>query len=366
MDDEKYVWTRTIEESYELFDIIQGRKDIEDLRQKCIFRGISKDSYKLESPSLREDEKYLNNFIGNSEMSLIPVEKEIIDSNSIPKKMYEKYKNNYYLRVDKNYNTPQEINFDSSNLNIIQIKKEIKVLLKFINYADKSGLKININQELRELLNNPNHYKLEDYWPKEDFYEVISLAQHYGTPTRFLDWSYDYNVSIYFAVKDILNHKNPKYNESNGILWAFNYKLFDTPFHRNNPYEKFKLKFYRPEYYSNKYLNAQKGLFTIILNDLITKDTRPFNEIIIDDFKKNNENTHEDRPLKRSHGLTDSNIPEGEKIFYKFIIPPELKPEILKELYLNNYSEEFLLPSYLSVSNTIKNKVILEELINDK
>ena len=52
-----------------------------------------------------------------------------------------------------------------------------------------------------------------------EFIEVISLAQHYGVPTKVLDWTYDYKVALYFALKDILKDKN---NYSDGVLWAFN------------------------------------------------------------------------------------------------------------------------------------------------
>ena len=145
------------------------------------------------------------------------------------------------------------------------------------------------------------------------------------------------------------------------MLWAFNYKLFDTPFHRNNPHEKFRLRFYRPAYYSNSYLHAQSGLFTFIENNMITKDDKPLDVLVIEDFKKNTENNP--NTFERTHALTDSNIPDDEKIFYKFIIPPKVKPKILKELYLNNYSEEFLFPGYRGVTKSIKNKTILKELL---
>ena len=38
------------------------------------------------------------------------------------------------------------------------------------------------------------------WWHNEKFREVISLAQHYGLPTRFPDWSYDYKSALYFAL----------------------------------------------------------------------------------------------------------------------------------------------------------------------
>ena len=40
-------------------------------------------------------------------------------------------------------------------------------------------------------------------------WDVAALAQHYGLPTRLLDWSYDLYVSLYFATQKIL-YANPK------------------------------------------------------------------------------------------------------------------------------------------------------------
>lgn len=105
----------------------------------------------------------------------------------------------------------------------IQFRKELNALMNFLNYTDKSGLKIPIKQETRELIEHDIDKKFNgnSYWPDSDFYEVISLAQHYGIPTRALDWSYDYRVALYFAVKNILaddyltNDKKP----NNAVLW---------------------------------------------------------------------------------------------------------------------------------------------------
>ena len=364
MDDEKYVWKHKIKNCYELFDLIQGRGEIEDMRRKCIFRGIKKKSYPLCPKSLRNDGADLNEAISPMETFPYEVSKEIIKEYSIPHEDLEKYGGNYYLRTNKDYLTPYDLKFNDISLNRLQIKKECNVLMKFLNHADKNGLKININKDVRDLIDYSDFYYPEDYWPRENFYELIGLAQHYGMPTRFLDWSYNYKVSIYFAVSDILDYKDKDYKKADGILWAFNYKLF-YPFNPKNDElsEKFKLRFYRPEYHSNPNLTAQKGLFTFILNDLYHKDEKPFDDIIIDDFKKNTNNGFSGDSLSRSHGLTDSDIPEGEKIFYKFIIPSKLKPKILKEIYEDNYSEEFLFPGYNGVSNSVKNRVILDELL---
>ena len=59
-------------------------------------------------------------------------------------------------------------------------------------------------------------------------------------------------------------------------------------------------------------------------------------------------------------------MPENEYAFYKFIIPEDVKPDILKELYSEGYSEEYLFPGYKGVAQTIENRVKLDKLINNQ
>ena len=63
-------------------------------------------------------------------------------------------------------------------------------------------------------------------------------------------------------------------------------------------------------------------------------------------------------------GLEKFSIQEDEKIFYKFIILRDIKAEILKELYMEGYSEEQLFPGYKGVTDYIKNKSKLDEIQN--
>ena len=359
----EYTYEHKITYPDEIFNLIEGKGKIEDLREKFIFRGIGNVNYEFKPSALRRNGADLNKVISQSSMPLYKVDEKIIEDNNIPREKYKKILSDYYLRAPKNNEFPKGVEFTQVRLNELQIRKECTVLLNFINRADRSGLKIDIDKEIRKLLNNPDFYFPRGWWPKDGFYESLALAQHYNTPTRFLDWSYDYKVSLYFAVKNILRHDETDYSKSDGVVWAFNYKLFDTPEHRNNLNETFKLQIYRPAYHLNPNLNAQKGLFTIILNDLLNPTNKEFDKEIIDDFKRNNENRTNTGNLLRSHALKDYNIPKGEKIFYKFIIPFDLKADILKELYKDGYSEEFLSPGYQGVTDSIKNHTILEEYL---
>lgn len=47
----------------------------------------------------------------------------------------------------------------------------------------------------------------------DDFPSWLSLMQHYGLPTRLLDWSWSALVALFFAVED------PSYDVVDGCLW---------------------------------------------------------------------------------------------------------------------------------------------------
>lgn len=57
---------------------------------------------------------------------------------------------------------------------------------------------------------------LTDTWPTTSF-EWMFLMQHYGVPTRLLDWSESPLVALYFAVNQFQN-----YNEVDSAVWCLN------------------------------------------------------------------------------------------------------------------------------------------------
>lgn len=357
----KYIKKIEIESYNQLIEIIHGKTDFcEDLRGKFVFRGMDNDAHELIPSSLRNNNK-LNNYVDEDfKITLCLFYEKAVEYGFIEEE--EKYDNVKYFTINK-YNELLKTEYLNpvSSYDEVQFRKEIHVLMKFLDYGDKVGLKIPISQETRELIEHDikKRFKEESIWPDPEFYELISLAQHYGIPTRALDWSYDYNVSLYFTVKNLLK-KEYNFNEKpkNGILWAFNYKYFDINgliLQKN----AFATDYYRPEYNSNPNLNAQKGLFTFIINELNHITRKPFEQFIEKLLYTFNDSAS-------PNGRRNRILPKNEYAFYKFIIPEEIKPNILNELYLEGYSEEYLFTGYNGVTNAIENRIKLDKILKNQ
>lgn len=335
-----------------LVQIIQGKTDYcDDLRGKFIFRGLSDEAYGLIPSALRKDSR-LNDFVDEDFKLTISLTHERAVELGFAKAEWS-YDGKKDFIIDK-YERGIEGNVNDyvSSMEEFQIRKELNALMKFLSYADKLGLKVPTNQEIRQSIeHNPQNLLNNKLWPDERFFELIALAQHYGVPTRALDWSYDYRTALYFAVKNILDdkyslNKKPK----NAILWALNFKYFDREYLKQD--ETYVSNYYRPEYNSNPNLNSQKGLFTFMMKKYDEKADEPYDKFI--------------ERFLNNYPQISRKIPKNEPAFYKFIIPEDKKPNILKELYSEGYSEEYLFPGYVGVSDAIKNRVKLDKLIKNK
>ena len=236
-----------------------------------------------------------------------------------------------------------------------QIIAEYNILKNFYKIADSSGLELPRVDRFRN--NIDDDFELSTYlkteeWLPEDLMEIAGLAQHYGLPTRLLDWTYDYKIALFFATSGIHNHNEVK---KDCIVWAINHQYFSF---LKPTYNKSPLQFYRPAYHGNKYLGAQKGLFStwkivkrgladlpnlhgVYNQELINRNTLDY---LLCDFIDNN--------IKESEEYFLNN-----KLLYKFIIPNDLKIDILKQLKRDRYSEEHLFPGFQGVCLSMENNV---------
>ncbi|HBB86736.1 MAG TPA: hypothetical protein DC047_03885 [Blastocatellia bacterium] len=156
--------------------------------------------------------------------------------------------------------------------NEIQIRAELSTIERFFGLADLTGLPLpEDSQALRDSLFDLQFLDgdLRD-WPPQNLLSLIALAQHYGIPTRLLDWFRNAFIAAYFAAIEAA--KWGVEQESSGVerlaVWAFKAIGYDlnriASYKHRNRLEKIRMisVITAPEA-SNTDLHAQRGVFTL-------------------------------------------------------------------------------------------------------
>ncbi|MDY4299388.1 FRG domain-containing protein [Pseudomonas salmasensis] len=228
-----------------------------------------------------------------------------------------------------------------------QIEAEYHLLRSFYRLADQRGLDVPTSFRVRQNLAQEFDtvgligHDQQDVWIPTDLHETAALAQHYGVPTRLLDWTYDIYISLYFALRGAVEQ------EGNLVIWALNkeYLSFLKP-----TVNRVDLEFITPHYSGNPNLNAQKGLFTLwpvvrhsraqeimsLTNGrgALQVDRRPLNELVFSSFTQ------------------EENFP----IFKKFILPCAQAKRGCQMLDKLGYDSSRVFPGYDGVAAQLQER----------
>jgi hypothetical protein len=149
-----------------------------------------------------------------------------------------------------------------------QIDAELKIIHEFFWLIDSQGLSIPGDSNL---LRTPSGWReIEEEirkkgWPIDGILPLLAIAQHYGVPTRLLDWTDKPLAAAFFAAKEAATRVAKKKTVPSAVkylsVWALN---LDWIIHDAFPGEKRKLSVYvvTAPRATNPNLHAQGGVFT--------------------------------------------------------------------------------------------------------
>lgn len=169
-----------------------------------------------------------------------------------------------------------------------QVGAEWHMLKRFFVFADMNGLPLpEDSQELRQLLGTNLILEpvMGEGWPRMKFLSLLALGQHYGLPTRLLDWTRSSFVAAYFAAEEAARKQrdgDKDWDATHLSVWAFNkvkHGLGPQQAAREPPC----IEIVTAPAAENPNLYAQKGLFTLFRSDRLTEiDRRPLDEILLE------------------------------------------------------------------------------------
>ena len=229
--------------------------------------------------------------------------------------------------------------FTNPRLNAWQMTLETNLVENFMKMADYLGQPVPNSHTIHErsisdilkMEHMPNWDTHRNCWPPRRWWHWYALAQHYGVPTRFLDWTWNEYIAAYFAARgacfrDDTEPAGFKYID----IWALNAKAIKRLHIPETP----KVHVVTVSTRHNPFLAAQRGVFTLVChNSEQFHPNRPVVAAVVDDTVKEIVDIHAEHAEKMHR--TKLEILEREGLFplmYRLQLPREEAPTLLRLL----------------------------------
>jgi len=218
---------------------------------------------------------------------------------------------------------------------------------------------------IREFKRKYHHYS-SDIPNDDDNLEWMSIMQHYGAPTRLLDWTYSFFVAVYFAIENVKEHNI----NSNFIfecdVWALNSEYFSAKtVLKPEGYKQIERECKRYMFVSSQYYNDERMVERIKIIDYLISHPL-FCVHAVNPFRLNERLTIQQGVFLFPGDITtisfDDNLTlkyegkESKKNLIRFMInvTKEERLNIIKKLHTMNISREVLFPGLEGFAESLK------------
>lgn len=279
-------------------------------------------------------------------------------------------------RIYQNGRAPLDENELETELN--QSRAELLIAKHFLRFAERAGLNLppmpySIRQELLtghgNILNLATHGQqllstglASCQWPHSDILPLLGLAQHYGLPTRLLDWSYSPFVAAYFAASGGLQRlKNGDPPDSTLTVWATSANTFVSygqldgfqELGAHSSLATYPARLISPPTADNPNLALQQGVFTVVIRaGQITPEDTTDRSALPERLEHFRDNTDNIAPHQQ--------VPQ----FQQLRLPISEAPALLHSLQALGYSANRIFDGFNGAASAVKESALLGEILD--
>ena len=159
--------------------------------------------------------------------------------------------------------------------------------------------------------------------PNSTTWDILFLMQHYGIPTRLLDWTANFSVALYFAIKNC---------ESEGAIWILN--PYQLNLKTNNEWGLYHLNNDFPIGYHDYFIEGRSDTFGSFPASVIAIAGRSYDNRMRSQRGVFTLHRDLEKPLEKLHS----------KALRKIVVPQDIVNDAKKFLRLSGINEYSLFP----------------------